>query len=108
MSCLLKCENRSYTIVAKENSDQCVVFKKDSSLPPLKGRVINVPQLHVPLSRDFFDIIITSGVKNVYKVDVRKTLKMISRVRSLSLRQKPLIFRLFVRNTFLKNILQNI
>lgn len=76
MSCSLKYENRRYTISTKENSDQCVVFEKGSSLPPLKGLVINTPQLHVPLSHNFFDMITSGGVKNVYKIDIRKALKI--------------------------------
>lgn len=75
MACLLKYENRKYTIVTKETSDQCVIFKKGSSLPPLKGLVINTPQLCVPLSSDIYDMHILEG-KDVYKIDVRKTLKL--------------------------------
>jgi len=73
MVCLLKYENPIYTIETNETSNQCVIFKRGSSLSPSKGFVINAPQLHVPFSCDIFDMYTKL---NVYKVDVHKTLKL--------------------------------
>ena len=73
MTCLLKYENREYVVAMKKNSDLCDIFKRGSALSPSKGVLINNSQLHVPLSYDILDMF---RVKNVYKVDIRKTLKI--------------------------------
>lgn len=68
-----KYENPKYAIITNETSNQCVIFKRGSSLPPLNGLVINIKRLQVPLSDDIFDIFID---KAIYKVNIRKTLKL--------------------------------
>lgn len=74
MACSYKYKNQRYEIVTSEYSNQCLIFKSGSSLPPSKGAVLNAQQLHVPLSGDIFDTL--GFTKNVYKVDIRKTLKL--------------------------------
>ncbi len=67
----MKYANLSYTIVVNESSSNQCVFKRGSISS--EGIVINTPQLHVPLSGDVFDMFID---KNVYKINVRETLKL--------------------------------
>ena len=68
----LKYADSNY-VITDESPNQCIFVKRGSSLPPSKGLVINFQHLHVPLSRDIFDILVD---KNVYKIDIRKTLKL--------------------------------
>lgn len=65
MACSYKYKNQRYEIVTSEYSNQCLIFKIGSSLPPSKGAVLNTQQLHVPL---------LSG--DIFEVDIRKTLKL--------------------------------
>ena len=75
MACLLNYEKSKYLIVTNETSNQCAIFERGSSLPPSKGAVLNTSQIHVPLrSGDIFDMF--GFAKNVYEVNIRKTLKI--------------------------------